>query len=66
MARSDVESNASSSHSDSDTPRDALPPLSNPSASHKLTTGQYNYFDDLLDDLHDHAAEAGPAESSGE
>ena len=35
------------------------PPLSNPNASHKLTSGKYDSLDDLLNDLYNHAAKAG-------
>ena len=59
MASSGSDSNASSTHSDPDTPRDTPPPLSNPAASHKLTNGQYNSFNDLFDDLQDHVAKVG-------
>ena len=59
MASLGSNSDASSTHSDPDTPRDTPPPLSNPTASYKLTNGQYNSFNDLFNDLQDHVAKVG-------
>ena len=48
------------SHAHDDTRAQALPaPLSNPDASHKLTSGEYDCLDDLLEDLHEHGVTAG-------
>lgn len=59
MAPPDIDSDASNAHSDSDVPRDAPAPLSNPDANHRPSHGQYDTLDDLLDDLHDYATLAG-------
>ena len=52
--------------SDSDRESDIQPsPLANPPATHKLNTHKYDSYDDLIDDLHDYAAQAGFSESVG-
>ena len=62
MALSDVDSSDSDdAHSDTHggaRSQESPAPLSNPDASHKLTNNQYDYLDDLLDDLDDYGDSA--------
>ncbi len=44
--------------SDDEHPEPSTPPLSNPQADHKLLTPQYDSLDELVDDLHEWAAQA--------
>lgn len=44
--------------SDDEHPEPSTPPLSNPQADHKLLTHQYDSLDELVDDLHEWAAQA--------